>query len=129
MPEAVSAHPDGYKTVNYAALYGSEASSPSLGDDFGAVCISVYQYKTDFFAWTREQSALVRARRWSEIDVEHLADEIEDMGKSEIKSLGKPPGNLADVFSEMASTERSAFQQLGRLSIRHSRRSQRNQHG
>jgi hypothetical protein len=46
-----------------------------------------YHYKTDFFAWTQEQSALIRAKRWSEIDVEHLADEIEDMGKSERRAL------------------------------------------
>ena len=47
-----------------------------------------YHYKTDFFAWTQEQSALIRAKRWSEIDVEHLAEEVEDMGKSERRSLG-----------------------------------------
>ena len=46
-----------------------------------------YHYKTDFFAWTQEQSALIRAKRWSEIDVEHLAEEVEDMGKSERRSL------------------------------------------
>jgi hypothetical protein len=46
-----------------------------------------HHYNTDFFAWTREQSALIRARRWSEIDVEHLAEEIEDMGKSEKRTL------------------------------------------
>ena len=46
-----------------------------------------HHYNTDFFAWTREQSALIRARRWSEIDVEHLAEEVEDMGKSEKRAL------------------------------------------
>ena len=46
-----------------------------------------YHYKTDFFAWTQEQSALIRAKRWSEIDVEHLAEEVEDMRKSERRSL------------------------------------------
>lgn len=46
-----------------------------------------YHYKTDFFAWTQEQSALIRAKRWSEIDVEHLAEEVEDMGKSGRRSL------------------------------------------
>lgn len=45
------------------------------------------EYNIDFFAWTREQSVLIRARRWSEIDVEHLADEIEGMGKSEKRAL------------------------------------------
>ncbi len=46
-----------------------------------------HHYKTDFFAWTQEQSDLIRARRWSEIDVEHLAEEVEDMGKSEKRAL------------------------------------------
>lgn len=44
-------------------------------------------YETDFFAWTKEQSALIRAGRWSEVDVEHLAEEVEDMGKSEKRTL------------------------------------------
>lgn len=43
--------------------------------------------KLTFFAWTQEQSALIRAKRWSEIDVEHLAEEVEDMRKSERRSL------------------------------------------
>ena len=46
-----------------------------------------HHYKTDFFAWTQEQSTLIRAKRWSEIDVEHLAEEVEDMGKNERRSL------------------------------------------
>lgn len=46
-----------------------------------------HHYNTDFFAWTREQSALIRARRWSEIDVEHLVEEVEDLGKSEKRAL------------------------------------------
>ncbi len=49
--------------------------------------MSAHHYDTDFFAWTREQSALIRAQRWSEIDVDHLAEEIEDMGKSEKRAL------------------------------------------
>ena len=30
---------------------------------------------------------MIRAKRWSEIDVEHLAEEVEDMRKSERRSL------------------------------------------
>ena len=30
---------------------------------------------------------MIRAKRWSEIDVEHLAEEVEDMGKNERRSL------------------------------------------
>ncbi len=36
--------------------------------------MSAHSYKTDFFAWTREQSALIRAGRWIEIDSEHLRE-------------------------------------------------------
>lgn len=44
-------------------------------------------YETDFYAWTQEQAALLRAGQLSAIDLEHLAEEIEDMGKSEKRTL------------------------------------------
>lgn len=39
-------------------------------------------HTADFFGWTAQQAALLRAGRIDEIDREHLAEEIEDMGKS-----------------------------------------------
>ena len=36
-------------------------------------------YDQDVVAWAREQAALLRAGRFGEIDVEHIADEIEDV--------------------------------------------------
>ena len=39
-------------------------------------------HTADFFGWTNQQAALLRAGRIAEIDREHLAEEIEDMGKS-----------------------------------------------
>lgn len=39
-------------------------------------------HATDFFGWTAQQAALLRAGKIDEIDREHLAEEIEDMGKS-----------------------------------------------
>jgi hypothetical protein len=44
-------------------------------------------YATDFFAWTQQQAALIKAGRWLDVDIEHLAEEIEDMGKSEQRAL------------------------------------------
>ena len=44
-------------------------------------------YDQDFYAWTNEQAALLRAGRLSEADVEHIAEEIENMGKSEKREL------------------------------------------
>ena len=36
----------------------------------------------DFFGWTAQQAELLRAGRLAEIDREHLAEEMEDMGRS-----------------------------------------------
>jgi hypothetical protein len=44
-------------------------------------------YATDILAWANEQAALLRAGRFSEIDVAHIAEEIEDVGKSERREL------------------------------------------
>ncbi len=44
-------------------------------------------YEQDFFAWTREQAALLRSGDWARADVEHIAQEIESMGKTEKREL------------------------------------------
>ena len=44
-------------------------------------------YEHDFYAWANEQSALLRAGRLSEADIEHIAEEIESMGRSEKREL------------------------------------------
>ena len=41
----------------------------------------------DFYAWANEQAGLLRAGRLSEADIEHIAEEIESMGKSEKREL------------------------------------------
>ena len=41
----------------------------------------------DFYAWANEQAALLRAGRLSEADIEHIAEEIESMGKTEKREL------------------------------------------
>ena len=44
-------------------------------------------YDTDFAEWTRQNAELLRSGRASEADLEHIAEEIEDMGKREQRSL------------------------------------------
>ena len=41
----------------------------------------------DFFAWANEQAGLLRAGRLSEADIEHIAAEIESLGKGEKREL------------------------------------------
>jgi hypothetical protein len=44
-------------------------------------------YETDVVAWASEQAALLRAGQLSAIDVQHIAKEIEDVGKREQREL------------------------------------------
>jgi hypothetical protein len=44
-------------------------------------------YETDIVAWASEQAELLRSGQWSALDIEHIAEEIEDVGKSERREL------------------------------------------
>jgi hypothetical protein len=48
-------------------------------------------YERDFFQWTKEQAAalrrLGRARANTELDLEHLAEEVEDMGRRDQRAV------------------------------------------
>ncbi len=55
-------------------------------------------YEEDFAAWSAEQAALIRAGRWAETDIEHLAEEIESLGKSDRRALA---GHLEIVLMHL----------------------------
>jgi hypothetical protein len=44
-------------------------------------------YDKDFFAWSREQSDLLRAGKLAQADIEHIAEEIDSMGRTEKREL------------------------------------------
>jgi hypothetical protein len=44
-------------------------------------------YDRDFVAWTSETARLLRAGRFDETDIEHVAEEIEDLGKRDKREL------------------------------------------
>jgi glutamine synthetase adenylyltransferase len=44
-------------------------------------------YDTDFAQWAQQNAELLRSGRFSEADLEHIAEEIEDLGKRERQSL------------------------------------------
>ena len=47
----------------------------------------MHTYETDIIAWANEQARLLRAGRFDQLDLAHLAEEIEDVGKSEQREL------------------------------------------
>ncbi len=44
-------------------------------------------YDRDFYAWANEQASLLRKGDLSHADIEHIAEEIESMGKTEKREL------------------------------------------
>jgi hypothetical protein len=44
-------------------------------------------YDTDFAEWSARTAELVRAGRLEEVDLEHVAEEIEDLGKRDRRAL------------------------------------------
>lgn len=52
------------------------------------------RYESDVIAWANEQACLLRAGRFAELDIEHIADEIEDVGKAERREFEKRMAGL-----------------------------------
>jgi hypothetical protein len=80
----------------------------------------------DAILWSQDQARLLRAGRYSELDIEHLADEIEDVGRSETRT-GQLHGRAAGASSEMAQPAGNPHEQLAgddlRTNLRMCRRS------
>ena len=55
---------------------------PAAGGERGPTA-----YEKDVILWAEEQARYLREGRFSELDIEHLADEIEDVGRSEKREL------------------------------------------
>jgi len=65
-------------------------------------------YDSDFFEWTREQASLLRRLRSERantpLDLENLAEEIESLGKSDVRGL---TNELARVIEHLLKLEYS----------------------
>lgn len=44
-------------------------------------------YERDFYAWLTSNAQLLREQNIAEVDIDHLAEELESMGKSEKRAL------------------------------------------
>jgi hypothetical protein len=49
--------------------------------------MSANLHERDFYAWTQQQSTLLRTGDFSKVDLKNLIDEVESMGASERKEL------------------------------------------
>lgn len=55
-------------------------------------------YKTDFYAWTQEQSKLLKLGEWKALDILNLVEEIESLGKQQKQELRNRLGILIGHF-------------------------------
>lgn len=55
-------------------------------------------YDQDVMAWATEQARLIRAGRFDQLAIGHIADEIEDVGKSEKRELASRMAVLLTHF-------------------------------
>lgn len=55
--------------------------------DDATVDLAPVGYDQDFYSWTQQQAEMLRAGRLSGLDLEHLAEEIEDLGKETFNKL------------------------------------------
>ena len=47
-------------------------------------------YDTDFVEWTAQTAELLREGRFGELDLKHVVEEIEDLGKGDFKAVRSP---------------------------------------
>lgn len=71
-------------------------------------------YEDEFFAWTQHQAQAIRALKADgALDLEHIAEEIEDVGKAELRavssSLRQMFTHLLKVHLAPGSTERAVW--------------------
>jgi hypothetical protein len=55
-------------------------------------------YDRDFCEWTAETARLLREGRWQQADLNRVAEEIEDMGKRDLRELRS---RLTEIFEHM----------------------------
>jgi Domain of unknown function DUF29 len=102
-------------------------------------------YDCDFAEWTARNATLLRQRRFDEADVEHVAEEIEDMGKRDRRevsnrlkvliahllkwaaqpdrrdgstwsaTIGEQRSELDEIFEQSPSLRRYADQDMARI--------------
>ena len=62
-------------------------------------------YETDFFAWTQEQAQLLRERKFDDIDLENLAEEVETVGRSDKHQIESAKKSGIEVYNLLHDQE------------------------
>lgn len=72
--------------------------------------VSVNLYEQDYYHWLTQTALLLQRRDFDQLDLAHLIDEIEDMGRSERRSL---ESNLRVVLTHLLKWKYQPQQRSG----------------
>jgi hypothetical protein len=64
-------------------------------------------YERDFYAWAKAQADLLRAGRYSDLDLEHLIEEVDDLGESLKRSVRS---RIRTIIEHLLKVEHSPSQ-------------------
>lgn len=79
-------------------------------------------YEIDFYTWTQTQAEALRGKRWQDLDLENLAEEIESLGRSERYAIESHLTYLLVHLLQWRYEPAVEPRRLWRLSIRNARR-------
>ena len=82
-------------------------------------------YERDYYAWVQDQVDALRQRRIKDVDWENVAEEIDDLGKSEKRALRSQLARLVEHLLKIEHAPariRSANLRAWEVSVRYARR-------
>ena len=65
-------------------------------------------YDTDFYAWTQDQAQKLREVRDNRLDAEHLAEEVADLGRAELRATQHNIERCLEHLRKLAASPASA---------------------
>lgn len=66
-------------------------------------------YETDFYAWTQQQAELLHGEEWEALDWQHIAEEIESLGRNERREVKSRLGVLIMHLLKLEYQRRPRF--------------------
>lgn len=113
--------PDGV-TIVKAGLQVANSALTGIGMLANEQVRSFIQFSEDYDAWLLEQAAALRERRYLSLDVEHLAEELEDMAARDRREIKKHLKKLLlHLLKFNAQSEELARHHSWRTSVREAR--------
>jgi Domain of unknown function DUF29 len=79
-------------------------------------------YDTDFYTWTQQQAEALRTKNWAALDLDHLAEEIADLGQSIENAIESHLERLLLHLLKYRYDPAQRPRRGWRLTIRHARR-------